>query len=143
MGAGLAVALAGFAAVAAPTHVFAKGRSDGFKDIGFLDGPKGVKYRDIYVGNGAVPESGKFIKVNYQLRLTNEFAGVVVDQGKQYEFPVGVKDARVIEDYWNLAVLGDGSMPPMRVGGAREVVIPSELGYGSSGAGCVPKTGSC
>ena len=42
---------------------------------------------------------------------------------------------------WALALLGEGSMPPMRVGGTRVVRLPPALAYGARGAGC--KAGEC
>ena len=38
---------------------------------------------------------------------------------------------------WDMGITGDGSIPPMKVGGTRMLYIPAALGYGARGAGGV------
>lgn len=57
------------------------------------------------------------------------------DRGRPLAFSIGT--GQVIRG-WDLGILGDGkSIPPMKPGGKRKLIIPSDLGYGSKGAGGV------
>jgi FKBP-type peptidyl-prolyl cis-trans isomerase FkpA len=56
-----------------------------------------------------------------------------VDAGKPFSFPVGA--GSVIKG-WDQGVLG------MRVGESRRLIIPSDLGYGDSGAGGIIPPGA-
>jgi peptidylprolyl isomerase len=89
----------------------------------------GLQITDLTVGTGAIAQNGDVVTVNYVGTLDN---GTVFDSSysrkQPFSFTLGV--AQVIQG-WDLGVLG------MRVGGKRELVIPSDLGYGASGAGGV------
>lgn len=91
--------------------------------------PSGLKYEDLTVGNGPAAEAGQTVSVHYTGWLTN---GTKFDSSKDRElafnFPLGA--GRVIRG-WDEGVQG------MKVGGVRKLTIPSELGYGSRGAGGV------
>ena len=77
------------------------------------------------------------LKVNYQLDVD----GKKVDFAKFFVFSGG--SGEVIKG-WDMAVMGSGdSMPPMKIGGSRRVLIPPALGYGAKGAGCSGSTGEC
>ena len=67
--------------------------------------------------------------MNYQLDVD----GKKVDFAKFFVFSGG--SGEVIKG-WDMAVMGSGSMPPMKVGGTRKALIPPELAYGAKGAGC-------
>ena len=95
----------------------------------FADGPDGIRYADLKVGTGAEPFEGDVLKVNYQLDVD----GKKVDFAKFFVFSGG--SGEVIKG-WDMAVMGSGSMPPMKVGGTRKALIPPELAYGAKGAGC-------
>ena len=84
----------------------------------------GLYYRDITVGTGATIVSGMAIKVQYSGALAN---GSVFDSGT-YSFTI---PGQVIQG-WNEGILG------MKVGGSRQLIIPSSLGYGASGNGPIP-----
>lgn len=81
---------------------------------------------DVVVGEGAEAVAGKGISVHY----TGTFEdGRQFDSSKgrgPFKFQLGA--GRVIKG-WDQGVVG------MRVGGTRKLTIPSELGYGSRGAG--------
>ena len=61
-----------------------------------------------------------------------------VDSAKFFVFGVGAGE--VVAGF-DAIVGGDGTTPPMRVGGARRAVVPAALAYGDRGAGC-DKTGN-
>lgn len=91
--------------------------------------PSGLKYTDLVVGAGDVAVSGKTVSVHYTGWLENgKKFDSSVDRGQPFSFPLGA--GRVIKG-WDEGVQG------MKVGGKRKLTIPSDLGYGSRGAGGV------
>ena len=91
--------------------------------------PSGLKYVDQVVGTGDVAVAGKTASVHYTGWLENgKKFDSSVDRGQPFSFPLG--SGRVIKG-WDEGVQG------MKVGGKRKLTIPSELGYGSRGAGGV------
>lgn len=91
--------------------------------------PSGLKYVDQVVGTGDVAVVGKTTSVHYTGWLENgKKFDSSVDRGQPFSFPLGA--GRVIKG-WDEGVQG------MKVGGKRKLTIPSELGYGSRGAGGV------
>jgi FKBP-type peptidyl-prolyl cis-trans isomerase len=91
--------------------------------------PSGLKYIDQEVGTGDVATAGKTASVHYTgwLESGKKFDSSV-DRGQPFSFPLGA--GRVIKG-WDEGVQG------MKVGGKRKLTIPSDLGYGSRGAGGV------
>ncbi|MEB3306207.1 MAG: FKBP-type peptidyl-prolyl cis-trans isomerase [Cyanobacteriota bacterium] len=88
----------------------------------------GLEITDLVVGEGAEAKAGQTVSVNYRGTLTN---GKEFDSSygrSPFSFPLGA--GRVIKG-WDEGVAG------MRVGGKRKLVIPSDLAYGSRGAGGV------
>ena len=91
--------------------------------------PSGLKYVDQAVGTGDVAVVGKNVSVHYTGWLENgKKFDSSVDRGQPFSFPLGA--GRVIKG-WDEGVQG------MKVGGKRKLTIPSDLGYGSRGAGGV------
>lgn len=91
--------------------------------------PSGLQYKDITVGSGAEAVARKRVHVHYTGELTDgEKFDSSRDRGQPLVFQLGV--GQVIAG-WDEGVTG------MLVGGRRILVIPSELGYGSRGAGGV------
>ena len=91
--------------------------------------PSGLKYVDQVVGTGDVAIAGKTVSVHYTGLLENgKKFDSSVDRGQPFSFPLGA--GRVIKG-WDEGVQG------MKVGGKRKLTIPSDLGYGSRGAGGV------
>ncbi len=88
----------------------------------------GLRITDLIIGDGAEAVPGQKVSVNYRGRLENgtEFDSSY-DRGP-FKFSLGA--GQVIKG-WDEGVAG------MKVGGKRKLVIPSELGYGSRGAGNV------
>ena len=91
--------------------------------------PSGLKYVDQVVGTGDAAVAGKTVNVHYTgwLESGKKFDSSV-DRGQPFSFPLGA--GRVIKG-WDEGVQG------MKVGGKRKLTIPSDLGYGSRGAGGV------
>jgi peptidylprolyl isomerase len=88
--------------------------------------PSGLKYVDEVVGEGDAPEKGKKVKVHYTGTLTSgKKFDSSVDRGQPFEFTIGI--GQVIRG-WDEGVMG------MKVGGKRQLIIPSDLGYGARGA---------
>ena len=89
--------------------------------------PEGLRYKDVRVGKGAVAKPGCRASVRYVGMLTN---GKVFDRSRApFSFKLG---ARQVIRGWDIGVSG------MRVGGKRQLIIPPNLGYGSSGTGPIP-----
>ncbi len=89
----------------------------------------GLKYVDQVVGTGDPAVAGKTASVHYTGWLENgKKFDSSVDRGQPFSFPLGA--GRVIKG-WDEGVQG------MKVGGKRKLTIPSDLGYGSRGAGGV------
>lgn len=89
--------------------------------------PSGLQYEIIKEGKGAKPKAADKVRVHYHGTLIN---GVVfdssVERGEPAEFPLNA----VIPGWTEILQL-------MPVGSKWRVVIPSELAYGSRGAGDV------
>ena len=89
---------------------------------------------DVKVGDGAEAKSGQSVSVHYTGWLyepnSPETHGKKFDssrdRGKAFVFPLGA--GRVIKG-WDQGVVG------MKVGGQRTLIIPSDMAYGSRGAG--------
>ena len=88
---------------------------------------KTVKIETLQQGSGEAAKTGDLVTVHYTGTLENgtKFDSSV-DRGTPFDFTLGQN--RVIQG-WELGVLG------MKVGEKRKLTIPSELGYGSQGAG--------
>ena len=93
----------------------------------------GLQYEDTTVGSGATAQAGQQVSVHYTGWLYNDsIKGAKFDSSKDRNDPFGFRlgGGQVIKG-WDEGVQG------MRVGGARTLVIPPELGYGARGAGGV------
>ncbi|MES2297619.1 MAG: FKBP-type peptidyl-prolyl cis-trans isomerase [Pseudomonadota bacterium] len=94
----------------------------------------GLQYEDTTVGEGALATAGQHVTVHYTGWLRNDdgTAGNKFDSSKDrnapFDFSLGA--GHVIRG-WDEGVQG------MKVGGARRLTIPAELGYGARGAGGV------
>lgn len=89
----------------------------------------GLKIEDIKVGTGKEVKSGDTVTINYVGTLENgQKFDSSYDRNQAFETQIGV--GQVIKG-WDEGVIG------MKVGGKRKLTIPSDLGYGSRGAGAV------
>lgn len=96
---------------------------------GFSETESGLRYKIIQKGNGAKAEAGMLVSVHYEGSLVN---GTVFDSSykrkEPIDFQVGV--GQVIPGW-------DEGICLLNVGDKARFVIPSNLGYGSAGAGGV------
>ena len=89
---------------------------------------------DTKLGDGAEAQAGQTVIVHYTGWLYDENApenkgtkfDSSLDRNDPFDFPLGA--GHVIQG-WDVGVQG------MKVGGQRTLIIPSEMGYGASGAG--------
>ncbi len=96
--------------------------------------PADLEIRVLRAGDGAVARSGDAVTVHYTGWLYDERVagrkGPEFDssrpRGEAFSFPLG---RGVVIRGWDEGVVG------MKVGEVREIAIPSDLGYGSRGAG--------
>ncbi len=96
---------------------------------GFEKTESGLRYQILQKGTGAKAEKGKMISVHYKGQLTD---GTVFDSSYQrkqpIDFTVGI--GQVIKGW-------DEGLQLLQVGDKARLVIPSNLAYGSQGAGGV------
>ncbi|WP_191859402.1 peptidylprolyl isomerase [Hanstruepera ponticola] len=96
---------------------------------GFKKTDSGLRYQILQKGTGAKAEKGQTVSVHYKGQLAD---GTVFDssykRNQPLEFPVGV--GQVIPGW-------DEGICLLNVGDKARLVIPSDLGYGSRGAGGV------
>jgi peptidylprolyl isomerase len=96
---------------------------------GMIKTDSGLYYKMEVDGSGKAPNSGQTVKVHYTGSLVD---GSVFDssiqRGEPIDIPIGV--GRVIPGW-------DEGIMLLKEGGKARFVIPSELGYGSQGAGGV------
>ena len=90
----------------------------------------GLRYVEERPGEGSKATPGHHVTVHYTGWLTDgtKFDSSR-DRGRPFTFALG--QGQVIRG-WDEGVAG------MKVGGRRRLLIPSELGYGSRGAGPIP-----
>ena len=96
---------------------------------GFESTPSGLRYKMIQKGNGAKAEKGKQVSVHYEGSL---LSGDVFDssykRNSPIDFQLGI--GQVIPGW-------DEGISLLKVGDKARFVIPSDLAYGSAGAGGV------
>jgi peptidylprolyl isomerase len=99
------------------------------EEADYVTTESGLKYNDFVVGEGPSPETGQTVTVHYTgwLEDGTKFDSSL-DRGQPFTFSIGM--GQVIAGW-------DEGVATMKVGGKRQLVIPSELGYGEQGAGAV------
>jgi peptidylprolyl isomerase len=89
-----------------------------------------LRYYDIVEGDGTEATTGSAVTVNYTGWLTDNVKfDSSIDSGMPFPFTLGT--GQVIPG-WDEGVAG------MKVGGIRQLVIPSALAYGETGSGVIP-----
>ncbi len=103
--------------------------SNTMSDANAVTTSSGLKYVELKEGTGATPQPGQTVEVHYVGTLENgtKFDSSR-DRGQPFSFKIGV--GQVIKGW-------DEGLSTMKVGGRRQLIIPSELGYGARGAGGV------
>ena len=91
----------------------------------------GLQWKDLTVGTGASPKTGQTVHVHYTGWLMDgKKFDSSRDRGRPFTFAIG--KGNVIKGW-------DEGVASMKVGGRRELVIPSDLAYGSRGfPGAIP-----
>lgn len=100
-------------------------------DDQYTTAPNGLKHHDLKTGTGPEAQTGKHVTVHYTGWLTT---GQMFDSSinKKRPFSLTLGAGQVIPG-WDEGIVG------MRVGGHRQLAIPSDLAYGPSGyAGVIP-----
>ncbi len=90
--------------------------------------PLALQYEDLVVGDGKRAMWGGTATIKYVGKLTD---GTIFDEGK-FDFSVG--DKTILKGF-NVGVGGGETIPAMKVGGKRKIVLPPELAYGAEGDG--------
>ena len=91
--------------------------------------PSGLQYEDEVIGDGATPVAGQTVTVHYTGTLPDgKKFDSSRDRNEPFQFKIG--KGQVIKG-WDEGVI------TMKIGGKRKLIIPSDLAYGSSGAGGV------
>jgi peptidylprolyl isomerase len=86
----------------------------------------GLEYIDEQVGDGASPQRGQQVSVQYTGWLTDgKKFDSSRDHGQAFAFPVGTG---YVIPAW------DEGVATMKVGGKRRLIVPPGLGYGARGA---------
>jgi FKBP-type peptidyl-prolyl cis-trans isomerase FkpA len=93
----------------------------------------GLQYLDVVEGSGDTAAAGSYVVVHYTGWLYKDGQqGAKFDSSKDRRDPfVFALGAGMVIKGWDEGVAG------MKVGGARTLIIPPELGYGARGAGGV------
>ena len=93
--------------------------------------PSGLIYVITRHGGGPQPKTGDIVMVNYTGLLTNGMKfDSSLERGRPYSFELGA--GRVIKGW-------DEGIAKLHVGDQATLIIPSDLGYGPTGSGPIPK----
>ena len=96
-----------------------------------------LKWKDLVVGKGEAATPTSSVSVQY--------VGVRYADGKQFDSswerggPTNFRLNKVVKGFTQ-GIGGNDTIPPMKVGGRRLMIVPSELGYGENGTpdGSIP-----
>jgi peptidylprolyl isomerase len=89
--------------------------------------PKELQIKDLVVGKGATAKAGSQISVNYSgvAYSTGKEFDNSYDRGQPFDLQLG---AGMVIPGWDKGIVG------MKVGGRRQLTIPSDLAYGPQGS---------
>ena len=95
--------------------------------------PSGLQYLDTTEGDGPVATKGQSVTVHYTGWLYQNG-----EQGSKFDSSKDRRDPFVFSLGAGMVIRGwDEGVAGMKVGGARTLIIPAELGYGARGVGGV------
>ena len=97
---------------------------------GAITTKSGLQYLEVSAGNGAAPEVGKIIKMNYIVSLPD---GTVI-----YTTYSSGKPEKVVWGRTELLPGWEEGVGMMKAGGKAKLVLPPDLALGAEGAGNVP-----
>ena len=120
-----AIILAALFVLSAVAYYFAF-RNRGATDAGAITTASGLQYIDEKIGDGATPQPGQTVSVNY----------IGVTKSNQREFENSYKKGGPIDFKLGLGEVIPGweeGLATMKVGGKRKLIIPSQLAYGRQG----------
>jgi FKBP-type peptidyl-prolyl cis-trans isomerase FkpA len=108
--------------------------TDKEKKVEVITTESGLQYIDHVVGEGEEAANGKMVTVHYTGWFKNEDGskGDKFDSSKDRNQPFSLKLPGQVIRGWNEGLLG------MKVGGVRELIIPSNLAYGPQGRPGIP-----
>ena len=92
-----------------------------------------LKVKDLVVGKGAAANPSATVLVQY--------VGVLYSDGKQFDSswdrgkPVSFSLKKVVRGFTEGIGGNDDGVAPMKIGGRRIMIVPSEMGYGDKGIG--------
>jgi FKBP-type peptidyl-prolyl cis-trans isomerase len=90
----------------------------------------GLKYTDLKVGTGDEAKAGTNVSVNYTGWLYENGK-----RGKQFDSSIGRSPFQFLLGRGSVIKGWDEGVAGMKVGGRRQLIIPSDLAYGAAGAG--------
>ncbi len=97
------------------------------RKLGYTFNESGLGIKKIVEGNGEFPQKGQTVEVHYTgYLLDGTKFDSSVDRNQTFKFPLGM--GRVIKGW-------DEGVAALKIGDKAFLYIPSELGYGSRGAG--------
>ena len=97
--------------------------------------PTKLLYKDLVVGTGAAATPKSTVTVQY--------VGVLYKDGKLFDSSWGRGQAAQfsltgVVPGFTQGIGGNATVPPMKVGGRRIIIMPSALGYGAQASGPIP-----
>jgi peptidylprolyl isomerase len=97
--------------------------------------PTKLLYKDLVVGTGAAATPKSTVTVQY--------VGVLYKDGKMFDSSWGRGQAAQfsltgVVPGFTQGIGGNATVPPMKVGGRRIIIMPSALGYGAQASGPIP-----
>ncbi|SDI80937.1 FKBP-type peptidyl-prolyl cis-trans isomerase [Frankineae bacterium MT45] len=96
------------------------------------DVPTELEVQDLIIGGGAPATASSTVKVQYVgARLSD---GLNFDSSWSRGQPTSFSLTEVVPGFTQ-GIAGTGSIPPMKVGGRRIMILPSSLAYGAQGQG--------
>lgn len=110
------------------TQLFAPVTPSEVDEANFIETESGLKYYDIEIGAGEIPAPGSIVNAHYTgwLNIDDSRFDSSLDRGYPFTFALG--KGQVIAGW-------EQGISNMRVGGKRQLIMPSELAYGDEGYG--------